>query len=206
MKKIFAVLLAAACCASGAFCAGVQLDAFFGGSNGFDAGSVFGSGKLKSTIGVVYESHETEHEEFVHSYFEEGPHSIIEKASYFGPFYKLDYAFDFLKLSDFSLGADVAAQVSFGYDSVHELNFFVALNPAVKASYKSLDFFAGYKGTAFLAEAATGVSFWKNSFSIGVRYNFKSVSPVTTSVESGSGSDYNPSIRIIPGSSIKSVY
>lgn len=208
MKKIFFVLFMTLL-ALPAFSFGFQTDAYFGSSSGFDAELVFGNGKFKNSVGILMDSHEVSKEEHEHTYSShygnedyETKKVVTSDTFFVGPYYKLTFTTDFVKLRNIGLGMDISSFVSLGFDSVNNANIAVGFAPCAKISFNKMEVLAGWRATSFIADSMiySENPFLQNAFTIGIRYSFRSA--VNTDQNVDSSNDYNPSIRIIPGAKI----
>lgn len=210
MKKIFFVALMLALAAPCAFSLGLQADVFFGQSNGIDIGIVSGKGKVKSSFGLLVDSHQSKKTQITRTYNsyegEKNIHkTVLVNDTYFGPFYKFTFTTDIVKLNKLNIGMDASFFATLGYSNEFDIDLGFGFMPAVKLNYRNFDFLAGYRGVLFLTELSQGYNGYKNAGFIGVRYTFQDRETVTQSVQSTPGTDHYPSVNIIPGADISSV-
>ena len=164
-----------------AFSIGFEADVYFGESSGFDAGIVFGSGKVSNSFGVLYDTHDYEGKEEVEESFTNQygnylytDYRTVDKpfkgtANDYGAYYKFDFAPNFVNLGRIKIGMDIGALVA----ATNESGLLVAIIPAAKVSIGKLEITSGYRGTFYMADVQEyTTSPFRSAFSIGGRYRF----------------------------------
>ena len=198
----------------------LQHDIFLGESDGFDTAIVFDSGKIKNSVGLYYDSHDTvddssesSYNDYSYSYSSYGSnHSDHDKrvsAIDLGLYYQFTWSPNFVELGNFAMGMDIPVQIGFGYDSYYIINCNISLSPAFKFEFRKFDLLIGYKGSVLIAEAIYGMPFFKNSCTLGIRYSIKKGATITSSETNSSteapDNSSQPKVNIIPGTDIKTI-
>ena len=207
------------------FAVGLQHEAYFGDSDGLNTALVFGTGKIKNSVGLYFESYQT----YLHSNHQESqshsssypldPYRENEKVynMNLGVFYQFTWSPTFKKIGNIGIGMDLPLQIGFCYDAVCGANLSASLVPAFKIEFSKCDLLIGYRAELLLREATDDLPFLKSACTIGIRYNIKGKTKASTkssgkkssskftSKQVTEDSDYQE-VNIIPGSDIKTIY